>query len=180
MCESYAIIERLNNGTLLGVLTSNNIMKTMKSSFPLLIAAFLLVSCNSETKKQEAALRTKQATIDSMQAVIAKQAVIDSMNNVMADREEKLKEQNEENTRQNVVNNATAPSRSAAATPAKKKWNHTAKGAVVGAGTGAVTGAIINKKRGEGAIIGSLIGAGVGAGTGAVVDASKKKKNRDN
>jgi hypothetical protein len=153
----------------------------MKLLFSTLFAALLLTGCNSESNKEAAALKAKQATIDSMKTVLAKQAVIDSMNAVMAQREQEIEEQNEEKERQNVasVNNAT-PQRAVAATPAKKKWNHTAKGAVVGAGTGAVTGAIVNKNRAEGAIIGSLIGAGVGAGTGAVVDASKKKKNRDN
>lgn len=153
-------------------------MKTMKSLFSVGVAAILLTSCNSESKKQEAALKSKQATIDSMQTVIAKQAIVDSMNNVMAEREQELEAQREENNKQVVANNNTAQARSTA--PSKKKWNHTAKGAVVGAGTGAVTGAIVNKNRAEGALIGSLIGAGVGAGTGAVVDGQKKKKARNN
>lgn len=58
----------------------------------------------------------------------------------------------------------------------KKKWSHTAKGAVVGAGAGAITGAIVNKDRVKGAVIGTLIGAGAGAATGAIVDQKEKKK----
>lgn len=52
----------------------------------------------------------------------------------------------------------------------------TAKGAIIGAGVGAVTGAIVDKKHGEGAIVGAVLGAGAGAGTGAIIDHNKKKK----
>ena len=98
----------------------------------------------------------------------------------MAEREAEIKAQNEENNRQIAEDKEVAAKNSVAPSVAQKKkgWSHTAKGAVVGAGTGAVTGAIINKKRGQGAIVGTLIGAGVGAGTGAIVDAQKKKKNQ--
>lgn len=55
--------------------------------------------------------------------------------------------------------------------PAKKGWSAKAKGAVIGAGAGAVGGAIINKRnRGVGAIIGGLGGAAIGTGVGAVID----------
>jgi hypothetical protein len=49
--------------------------------------------------------------------------------------------------------------------PAKVKrgWSSAAKGAVIGAGSGAVLGAVISKNhRGKGAIIGGLLGAGGG------------------
>ena len=59
----------------------------------------------------------------------------------------------------------------------KKGINNTAKGAIIGAGAGAVGGAIINKKNpGKGAIIGGVIGAGAGAATGILLDKNKKKK----
>ncbi len=51
-----------------------------------------------------------------------------------------------------------------------------AKGALIGAGAGAITGAAVSKKKGEGAIIGGLAGAAVGAGTGAIIDDKKKKQ----
>ncbi|MCE6992037.1 glycine zipper family protein [Dyadobacter sp. CY323] len=143
----------------------------MKSLISMLFALVILNACNSNSDNNEAALKAKQATIDSMKMALEKQAVVDSMNAVMAQREE---ERAKEEKQQVVANSYSAP----AETPKKKKWNHTAKGAVVGAGTGAITGAIVNKKRGEGALIGSLIGAGVGAGTGAIVDNSKKKKEK--
>lgn len=47
--------------------------------------------------------------------------------------------------------------------PAKKKgWSQAAKGAVIGAGAGALGGVIIDKKKGRGAIIGGVVGAGTG------------------
>ena len=71
--------------------------------------------------------------------------------------------------------NKTAP---VTAEQKKKGWSNTAKGAVIGAGAGAITGAAVSKKKGEGAIIGGLAGAAVGAGTGAIIDDSKKKKEK--
>lgn len=59
----------------------------------------------------------------------------------------------------------------------KKGVNNTVKGAIIGAGAGAVGGAIINKKNpGKGAIIGGVVGAGAGAVTGVILDKNKKKK----
>jgi outer membrane lipoprotein SlyB len=60
----------------------------------------------------------------------------------------------------------------------KKGINNTAKGALIGAGAGAVGGAIINKKNpGKGAVIGGVVGAGAGAVTGVILDKNKKKKD---
>jgi hypothetical protein len=62
-----------------------------------------------------------------------------------------------------VTNYSKVNSNQSAAIPQDKGWSHAAKGTVVGAGTGAITGAILNKdNRGAGAIIGSVIGAGSG------------------
>jgi regulator of protease activity HflC (stomatin/prohibitin superfamily) len=148
----------------------------MKLLVSTLCAGLLFTGCNSNSEKEETALKAKQVTIDSMKAVMVKKAVVDSMNAVMAKREEEVREQNEAEKRQTEANRAVVQNSAAPQTTKKKKWSHTAKGAVVGAGTGAVTGALINKNRAEGAIVGTLIGAGVGAGTGAIVDNSKKKK----
>jgi PBP1b-binding outer membrane lipoprotein LpoB len=146
--------------------------KKMKSLVSVLLAASILSACNSTSKKQEAVLNAQQRTIDSMKVAMEKQAIIDSMNNVMAQQKEEEKEEVREEKQTTVTTNQVAQT----TTPKKSKWNHKAKGAVVGAGTGAVTGAIINKNRAEGALVGSLIGAGVGLGTGAIVDHEKKKK----
>lgn len=58
----------------------------------------------------------------------------------------------------------------------KKRVNEVAKGAIIGAGVGAVTGAIVSKKKGKGAVIGGILGAGAGAAGGKVVQTRKAKK----
>ena len=63
-----------------------------------------------------------------------------------------------------------------AQTQEKKKWSPQAKGAVIGAGTGAAAGAVIHKRnRVAGAAVGAVGGAAVGYGVGKVVDNKQKK-----
>lgn len=125
-----------------------------------------LSSCKNTDKQGTIVDETRQVTIDSMKQVAEKQRIIDSM---------RIVNQNiqKEKEKQVVVIHDQAPA-AAVAAPKRKKWSGAAKGAVIGAGVGAVTGAIISKKKGEGAIIGGLAGAAVGAGTGAVIDGKKK------
>ncbi len=123
-------------------------------------------SCKNTDKQGVIVDETRQVTIDSMKQVAEKQRIIDSM---------RIVNQNIQKEKEVVIvhNQAPAPAPVAAA-PQRKKWSGAAKGAVIGAGVGAVTGAVISKKKGEGAIIGGLAGAAVGAGTGAVIDDKKK------
>ncbi len=58
-------------------------------------------------------------------------------------------------------------------TTKKKGWSSAAKGTVIGAASGAVLGAIVDKKHGRGAVIGGLIGAG-----GGYLIGHKKDKKR--
>lgn len=60
----------------------------------------------------------------------------------------------------------------------EKKMSNTAKGALIGAGAGAITGAAVSKKKGKGAVVGGIIGAGTGAIAGKIID--KKKEEDDN
>lgn len=60
-----------------------------------------------------------------------------------------------------------------AKTVQKKGWSKAAKGAVIGAGAGAIAGAVISKKPVKGAVIGGVIGAGAGY----VIGRSKDKKD---
>lgn len=139
----------------------------MKNLFLYASVLFLsvLTSCKN-TDKAGTVEDTKQATIDSMKIVAEKQRIIDSMKNEVT----KIEKQKEIV----VVNNSATPSTTNTATSKRKGWSGAAKGAVIGAGVGAITGAAISKKKGEGAIIGGLAGAGVGAGTGAIIDGKKK------
>ncbi|MGC4040003.1 MAG: glycine zipper family protein [Flavobacterium sp.] len=129
------------------------------------VGVMSLSSCKNTDKQGLVEDNVRQATIDSMNAVAEKQRIIDSMK-IESDKALKAKE------KEVIVVNQQAP---AAAAPQRKKWSGAAKGAVIGAGVGAVTGAIVSKKKGEGAIIGGLAGAGVGAGTGAIIDDKKKQ-----
>lgn len=165
------------------------------------IAALVtMAACNGSANK-DAALRAQQHTIDSMNAELAKKRVIDSMNE--ASRTTVVFPGNDRPvTAQPVVSSSAATttrstsvshssrrgysgyrhhtsySNTVAEAPARHKrgWSAKAKGAVIGAGTGAAVGAIVNKRnRGAGAIIGTVIGAGAGTGVGAIID---KKKGR--
>ncbi len=165
-----------------------------------------MTACNrSAVQEKEAALQAQQHTIDSMNAELAKKHVIDSMNEVTKTQYVLNPPVNTttqvvpvapvSSTRRTVRHSSASHTRSAAssgntvsqsqpvvyqeapAEPAKKKgWSAKAKGAVIGAGTGAAAGAIINgRNRGAGAIIGGVLGAAAGTGAGAIID---KKKGR--
>lgn len=129
----------------------------MKVFTLIVFSALLCTGCQNQANQD--ALQLQKATIDSLNKEVARQKIIDSMQAIStADKAES-----------GNVPTSVKPA-------AKKGWSNTAKGAVIGAGTGAVAGAIISKDKGKGAIIGGLIGAGVGAGTGAIIDKNKKKK----
>ena len=143
----------------------------MKQIFVALATSAVLFACHNSSD-QAAIESAKQEAVDSVNNVNAmKQQVIDSMKTAKSASHE------HNSSVAATSSSSTAASSSSATTTAKKKgWSHTAKGAVVGAGAGAITGALVNKDHVKGAAIGTLIGAGVGAGTGAIVDHSKKKK----
>ena len=148
----------------------------MKKIVLIFSAVVLLTSCKNTTDKAAVMEDNKQAVIDSMktqmakkESALAKQKSIDSMKVIM-DRQHAQKV--------TVVHDvAGAPTTTTTTVVQKRKgWSRAAKGAVIGAGVGAITGAVIDKKHhGEGAIIGGLAGAGVGAGTGAILDSKKNK-----
>ena len=129
----------------------------------------IFAACNN-TQQQDLESAKKQKTIDSLNEVVAKRKIIDSMKAV----EIATKRARTTKVEYGSASNETSEPASA---PKKKGWSSAAKGAVIGAGAGAIAGSIIDKKHGEGAIVGGLIGAGVGAGTGAIIDNNKKKRS---
>lgn len=134
----------------------------MKNLIIILVTTMTLAACNNKAETARAVEAAKKATLDSINAInTAKQKAIDSMKHVQHMKQETA---------------AVAPAENAPVAKKKKKWSHTAKGAVVGAAGGAITGAIVNKDRAKGAVIGTLIGAGAGAATGAIVDSKERKK----
>lgn len=147
----------------------------MKKITCIMAAFFVLAACKNTADRAETIEDTRQATIDSMKTEMAKQEAEErrqrSIDSMKAVADAKAAEAAARAQRPVVVNNTTAEQE-------RKGWSNAAKGAVIGAGVGAVTGAAVSKKKGEGAVIGGLAGAGVGAGTGAIIDDSKKKKKK--
>lgn len=154
----------------------------MKSIVIILMVAGSLTACNNS--QPVAAIDTRG---DSLQMELTKRHIVDSIN---ADNAAKSSDgtavsnsatQKENTTVVHHYNSTYTGKTPATAAPApaekkKKGWSATAKGAVIGAGVGGITGAMVNKKKGEGAIVGGILGAGTGAGVGAIIDRSKKNK----
>ena len=165
-------------------------MKRLTSLFAAAALTLGMAACHStDTDKNAAAVASQEATIDSMKMEMAKQRVVDSMENIAALEKEAAKAtparrsttQPSRSGTNTVYSSGASYSNGAYATPdpvvttpAKRGWSAKAKGAVIGAGAGAVGGAIINKKnRGAGAVIGGLGGAAIGTGVGAIIDRKK-------
>ncbi|MFC0182355.1 YMGG-like Gly-zipper [Pseudarcicella hirudinis] len=174
----------------------------MKQLLVIFTAATLLSACNNNKSDSAEVQQAKQMAIDSMKMEAkvqqAKQSAIDSMRMEEVKKEESV-DKNDKTASNSltavhekgsavVASNAsptvsTPSASSETAAPVvhkkKKKMSNTVKGALIGAGVGAISGAVIDKNRpGKGAVIGGLIGAGVGAGTGAIID--KKERQRGN
>lgn len=175
----------------------------MKTAFASLAVASAMLFASCTTGKfdengttDDGAVRAQQYSLDSMKFEMAKQDIIDSMTEVArVEREAALDEQaaayaatrstsrstgssTRSSSASNYSNSSYAGSSSASqpvyTEPEKRGWSAKAKGAVIGAGTGAVTGAVINKRdRAKGAIIGGVLGAGAGTGVGAIIDRKK-------
>ena len=168
----------------------------MKRLTSLLAASMLTLSfaaChNADTDKSTSAVvDAHETTIDSMKMEIVKQRVVDSMEDVARAEEKEAvvttvvaAPARRKTPRRSSSSNASSSSQynsnssysnaayePAPVAPVKRGWSAKAKGAIIGAGAGAVGGAIINKKnRGAGAVIGGLGGAAVGTGVGAILD----------
>lgn len=146
----------------------------------------LCMACGNTSEKEQ--LAAQQRRVDSLAAVVAareealaRERALDSMNQIVAEKEREVlaaqaaaaaKRSNSGATRTVVYENTSAH----AGHQQRKGWSSTATGAAIGAGVGAISGALIDDRKGRGALIGGVAGAGVGAGTGAIIDNQKKKK----
>jgi len=158
-------------------------MKKIISVFA--IAATFAVSCNSAAEREKQA--AQQRELDSIKMEMARQRVIDSMNEVArleAEEQARVKARETKtvvvyNDRGEPIRQSVNQSQTTAAggqTTTKKGWSAKAKGAVIGAGVGAITGAAVSKtQKGKGAVIGGAVGAAAGTGVGAIID---KKEGR--
>lgn len=159
----------------------------MKKLIGVSIIAIMFAACGPN--QQELAQQRERDSLATLVyqnlAAQEQQRVLDSMNEVVAAKEAEAARANNsarQSRTTHVTNNYTtgnAAKQNPAATPKRKGWSSTATGAVIGAGVGAVTGAIVDKKKGRGAVIGGISGAGIGAGTGAIIDANKRKKEEN-
>ena len=178
----------------------------MKKIMIIISAAWLMLACSDNSKKEIQQAKTmaidsmkmqsrikeaKQGVIDSMrmqaQVETAKQFTRDSLKDVRKSTVYVGKKYNSSQAESYVAKNSnneaysTLPSDAPIYKPVpvkkKRRISRPVQGALIGAGVGAVSGAIINKSnRGKGAVIGGIIGAGVGAGTGIIIDNKEKKK----
>lgn len=122
----------------------------MKNLILIPIIACMAIACNQQSKQSEAEIAAMKLTLDSITKVEQEKAAIKE-------------------------SQPQGPAAEAAPIGApKKKISNTAKGAIIGAGVGAVTGAIIDKKQPvKGAVIGGVLGAGAGAVIGSKTPAKK-------
>ena len=157
----------------------------MKQLLAIAALAVFSASCNNAPKADDtAALQVRQQmTIDSLKNEAAKKQIIDSMSQVAVKQTPPPVEKRVVTTYRSSGSTAAtpAPAATVAAQPeAKKKkgWSAKAKGAVIGAGVGAVSGAMIDGRKGEGAIVGGILGAGAGTGVGAIIDKKQKDKEK--
>lgn len=151
-------------------------MKKMSAIAMFIIA---ITACNTNANKEAAIQQAKQQTIDSIQAIAEKQHIIDSITAV-AKKDKEAESATQARVSTTSEANTTVQTAPTTVTKKKKGLNATATGALVGVGVGAITGAMVDGKKGEGAIVGGLIGGAAGAGTGAIIDAKKKKKAASN
>lgn len=141
----------------------------MKPIFSILIATGLLSACTNHAKeealiKQQAIVAVRDSIkLDSFKRVEAqKKEDARVAAQVKVEKEAALKAQKRTLLLSERSEAASANS-AATATPAKKKgWSSAAKGAVIGAGAGALGGVLVDKNNARGAIIGGVAGAGAG------------------
>lgn len=163
----------------------------MKKILPVLaIASTAVFAACSDSNDNNAAtelavLKAKQATIDSMNLVMAEKDAIAEEKALAeaktvsyaaaARRSSASRSTSARRTSQYASYSEPAVLPTATPAPEKKKgWSNKAKGAVIGGVVGAGAGAVISKeKKAQGAIIGGVVGAAAGYGLGAILD----KKN---
>ena len=138
----------------------------MKQVFTLLSLAVIMVSCKSkvETTDQTKVL----SAVDSAEfAAFQEWKEERDMKKMQAATTVRYVERKQPTAAPVVYNNTT---------PAKKKWSHATKGAVIGGASGAVIGGVVSKKnRVAGVLVGGVLGAGGGYAIGRSID--KKQGN---
>lgn len=139
----------------------------MKQVFTILSLAVIMVSCKSkvETSDQTKVL----SAVDSAEfAAFREWKEEKEMKTTRAANNVRYVERTQTATAAPVVYKNTIP--------AKKKWSHATKGAVIGGAGGAVIGGVVSKNnRVAGVLVGGVLGAGGGYAIGRSMD--KKQGN---
>lgn len=136
-----------------------------------LAIAAVAAGCNSQAENKSQ-MQAEQVRIirDSLKLDSFKRAEAARIEAEQA-RKDALAAEKAENYNQTTTSSGASHS-AAQQQPAKKGWSNAAKGAVIGAGAGAVTGVLVDKKN----VRGAVIGGAVGAGTGYVIGRAKDRK----
>lgn len=135
----------------------------MKRILSIVILGVALSACSNQAK-EEALIKQKAiaAVKDSLKLDSFKRAEVARAKEKEEQRLAQIKEESRVLLLSERNEAASARSSSESTAPAKKGWSQAAKGAVIGAGAGALGGVIVDKKDGRGALIGGVVGAGTG------------------
>ena len=160
----------------------------MKQVLSVLTIAVAMAACNSNQGSvgAESSATVPQDTAGTAQfqawkAEQQKQALIDSVKRSEQAKAAAGKSSSGKNNSTSTVNkDESIAYESSNAAKEKKGWSKKAKGAVIGAGTGAAAGAIINKKdRVLGGVVGGVVGGATGYGIGRHEDKKDEKAKKD-
>ena len=124
--------------------------------------------------------KAKQGAIDSMQSLAIGNNAVAATSAKGSDGRVTQRIGNEGWTSGSTDAYRTTPTTQTTPVAVKKKkgMSTPVKGALIGAGVGAVTGAVVSKKKVKGAVVGAVVGAGAGAATGVIIDKRNAKKAR--
>lgn len=157
----------------------------MKRMAMVIAAASVLAACSNNSKmstvSREDSVRIAQQSVkmvkDSLKLDSFKRAEAQAKAKAEAQKEDRIKALETKVAANSSARNAGYSYGSGAGSygqpervPQKKGWSSAAKGAVIGAGAGAVTGILVDKKDARGAVIGGVIGAGTGYAIGRAHD----------
>ncbi len=147
----------------------------MKHTLSIFVLAVLMSSCTYNAKEEAVIKQQAIAAVkDSLKLDSFKRAEVVKQEDARVAARVKEEKRMLLLSERNEAASAPAPRQySEQTTPAKKGWSSAAKGAVIGAGAGALGGVLIDKKDGRGAIIGGVIGAG----TGYLIGRDKDRKS---
>ena len=148
----------------------------MKQTLSIFLLAVLMSACTNNAKEEAAIKQQAIAAVkDSLKLDSFKRAEVKKQEEQKIAARVREEKQMLLLSERNAAANAPAPRQYSEGTvaPQKKGWSSAAKGAVIGAGAGALGGVLIDKKDGRGAIIGGVLGAG----TGYLIGRDKDRKS---